>query len=359
MLAIRCAEDYSVEPTNGEPPTIMATARALLGTAERRLRGMRFGEAASCADDGLKLLLHEHRHRATLGLRVTFHNLRGIALHLMGETAQAHAALSTAIDEATHAAVAGQGGDDAYMDVGGALNDLAANYIVSGDLEAADAALKRATYMLKRAYRPSAVARACVLNMRGCLLERHGDYAAALESHEEAHALLCAAHVADGQHAQHAGWVQAARHGSVWAMLRLGHAPAAATLSAADLSEERMEPLDLRERAFARGRHAVAVLQQQQHDGSSAVPTESHDDQARAADQALRELQGVAESLAVCLGPAHPETQRAESNLLLAHAATRRNTSASPEPLPWQQPWQPALGVGLRSALLGGQDLPS
>ena len=85
-------------------------------------------------------------------------------------------------------------------------------------------ALKRANFMLKRAYRPSTLARACLLNVHGNLLAARGDDSAALDMHTEAHTLLCAA--AQPAHAseRHAGWLAACRHGSTWAMVRAGDA---------------------------------------------------------------------------------------------------------------------------------------
>jgi hypothetical protein len=235
-----------------------------------------------------------------------------------------------------------------------AAAQLAANHVAMGELELADAALRRGAYMLKRAYRPSGSAAACLLNVHGTLHEAHGDTSAALAAHTEAHAKLCAAEAARDAPDRFGGWLQACRHGSVWAMVRSGSAAAAETLAAADLSAERLDGLDVRERAFARGRHAVATLQRTHDEAVGTAGTRTADAASREGQrtEALQTLIGVAETLAATLGESHRETRAAWANVDVAHAAaatTRASTGVLC--LAWQQHWQPALGVGLAAGL--------
>ena len=190
--------------------------------------------------------------------------------------------------------------------------------------------------MLKRAYRPSIVARACLQNVRGCLLEAQGDDDAALDAHQEAHSLLCTVNTT-GDDPRRAGWLQCTRHGSAWVMLRTGGAAAAEALAIADLCDERLQLLDAREQAFARSRHAIAALQRLSDD-------KAYDGGLVAS--ATLELHGVADALSICLGASHPETKGARSNLAVARALSVAAANDSPR-LRWRQPWQPALGAAL------------
>ena len=71
-------------------------------------------------------------------------------------------------------------------------------------------------------------------------------------------------------------------------------------------------------------------------------------DEAEAVAAAARELSGVADKLALCLGSDHAQTHVAQANLAVARqaqadAAAGKVVSA----LPWRQHWLPCLGVGL------------
>ena len=315
----------------------MRAAAKALAACESHLRTGHLSLAASAADGGMKSL----PNTAPSSLRRTLLNAQGVALHLLGESETAHECLSAALVVATHAAAAGEGGHDSYEDIGGTLGDLAANHIKMGQHDEAEAALKRGIFMLKRAYRPSSTVRACLLNVRGCLHEAQGDDVAALAAHEEAHSLLLATDAAHA-HERHAGWLQACRHGSAWTMLRTGSAAGAVTLSAADTSDERLAPLDARERAFARSRHAIAILQRMLEAEQPNIKL-SEPRRIAAATLAAVDLNYAADELASCLGDGHAETVAARAN----HQAARRAISEGTSPT-WTQHWQPALGAGLK-----------
>ena len=323
----------------------------VLSAAQNHLRACEFSLAAEVAAEALGVL----PPGAPAAARRTLLNIHGVALHLLDDGANAHESLAGALQVALRAASSGDGGHDSYADVGGTLGDLAANHIRNGELDAADAALKRGTYMLKRAYRPSPTASACLLNVRGCLHEARGELASALNAHQEAHSLLLS--VPGEPPPPHAGWLQACRHGSAWAMIQLGDAAAAEMLCASDARADRLAPLDARERALAQSRYAIASLQRLYDDervargdgdggGRDAPSRAAPTAEARRAE-AMRELHIAAEALHTCLGDAHAEVHAAWHNLAVARAAIDATAADAEDTPSWQRHWQPALGAGL------------
>ena len=305
-----------------------AAARAL-ASAEAYLRACKLQAAAAAAEAGLRALPSNAPpscHRLLL-------NAQGLALHLQGDNEAANDALQGALHAAKVAATAGDG-DDSYVDIGGVLSDLAAKHAALGDLDAADAALKRGAYMLSRAYRPSAAAKACLLNVRGCLFSVRGDDAAALSAHEEAFALLCATPSAPSPprpspHSSGAtsddtipvhddllpSWEAACRAGVAWAMLRTGGTAGAEAIATSAMRTHGSR-MDAREEVYGRGLAAVAVLQRLQDGGSSGregaidgvrggtAPggRRRPDDECQ---RAVAALEGVASSLEGMLGGEH------------------------------------------------------
>ena len=275
-----------------------------------------------------------------------------------------------------------------------------------GEHELAAQSLKRASFMLRRAHRPSPAGRACLLNVHGLLHEARGQYAEAIDAHQESHRLLLSVTDAGGVSGggaagstaaagpaaasrwprgaevtgpRSAGWLHAARTGSAWAMLRSGGRGLAAAdaIAHADLAADRLHTLDLRERAYARSLAAVTTLQRLSEasattavDGirSSAIDSvgtgdgehaggvrRRHDEMHRAISM-LRETEGA---LTTLLGPEHVEVHGARQNLRVAHEALAVAPSGAPGdgacgdalPLAWHRHWQPAIGAALGSGV--------
>ena len=311
-----------------------------LVTAISHLRSCRFSQAASIAEEALA-------DSSAAPLRISLLNCRGVALHLLGKPGEANDYLATAVNEALSAASSGIGGDDSYLDIGGALGDLAANYLNLNELDEADKALKRGEYMLKRAYRPSPSAHACLLSVRGCLHDARGDVEAAFGAHQEAYAMLLRGGGASDE-ADDPSWLQACRHGSWWALLRSGESSLAAAeaLALADLDEERLAPLNARDRAFARSRHAIAAVQRLR-DTYGETHSETHSmNEIPEHRLHVGVLESVVHALSECLGEDHYETDIAKANHLSAkHGLDARSGESNGA---WTQHWLLAVGGGLR-----------
>jgi hypothetical protein len=97
----------------------MRTSSALASFAAH-MRGCRLVQACSSAEEGVRAL----PAAAPAALRCTLLNAHGLVLHLLDDTATAHTQLSAAVQVATSAAAAGEGGHDSYLDIGGALSDV-------------------------------------------------------------------------------------------------------------------------------------------------------------------------------------------------------------------------------------------
>ena len=319
-----------------------ARAEAALATSQLRV-------AAAAASDGLSAL---PASSAPPTLQLALLNAQGIALHHLGDADTAQQSLEHALDVALHVARMGAA-DDNYLGVGGCLIDLAANHLRRGDQVSAETALKRSGYMLSRAYRPSAAASGCLLVVQGLLHEARDEHQAAFDAQQKAHSTLLSSHqlAASGPHGPHiAGWLQAARAGSIWALLSLGKPRAAETLAAADLQRIDGAADDgewaPREREYARSLAAIATLELVDEEGSGVTASARR-------REAIRQLHGCTTALDALLGDDHEEVVRARGNVEVAarHAAERHAGQGAVAPRQeYQRHWQPSLGCGLAAA---------
>jgi hypothetical protein len=266
--------------------------------------------------------------------RVLF-NSSGIALHFLGDHAAAKLQLDRALSIALDAAMQGAASDD-YTDLGGVLSDIAANHICRGELDDARTALKRGQYMVKRAYRPSHSANACLTCVQALLHEADGDPLAASAAHQEAHRLLlllrsppptASSPIGNSVGAAHADrwqgdWLHACRSGSTRSLLNAGAAPAAATLANADLVEDRLATLEGPTRGRMRALATVVALECERQRGDAASF-------ALQRDATLTTLRAAAAEFAEALGETHPDTLVAQANVAVAEAATRASTPPS------------------------------
>ena len=310
----------------------MRKAGQCLARATRSYRLCDWHASVESAEEGLSQALPA---AASLDVKRLLLNTQGLSLHLLGETEAAHERLTEALKMATAAAAGG--GHDAYVDIAGALGDVAANHIARQELSEAEAALKRGLFMLQRAYRPSSVARAVLLQVRGLMYEAQGEYTAAFDSHQDAHATLVATPPAPPLDDRAPSWLQACRSGSTWALLQQGSSAAADALAAADVSgASRLTPLDPREKAFARSLAAITSL-------SAAATQDGPSGSALAAQmQGAATLRSVVDELTACLGAEHQETCKARENAAMASGG-----AADEMMMKWRRHWQPALGCGL------------
>ena len=327
----------------------MSAVRAAqaLSRAKTCLHQSRYAAAASAALEGLSHTCHSS-HAATVRLQLL--NARANAQQMGGLIVEAHDTLEEALDLALTTARSGAADDD-YIGIGGCLIDLAANHIKRGSTDTADAALRRAQYMLKRAYRPSSSAHACLLNVRGLLHEARGEHQSAFDAHQESHSALVGCS-ADQPHSL--VWVQAARSGSVWALLQMGKVDAAQMLAAADvarLHDDRAAAWPPRERHIACSlsaltdlqrafcgrppekagvREAALELRRVAADMAELVDSDDHEDVTlarRNAEVASRLDKGLDQSV-------EQSAAEDQDGLILREILRERH-------------WQPALGVGL------------
>jgi tetratricopeptide (TPR) repeat protein len=186
-------------------------------------------------------------------LRVAF-NLQGVALHLLGRCDAAVPALQKALDLAEDAATRGFAHDQLVC-VAGALNDVGINALALGDHRRAAESIKRADYMLSRAYRPSDPARGALRVSTGLLQSAGGDASASLSSLRTARSLLTSPSSRASK--APAAWLHAALAGAMRAALAQNDAVAAHEYSLAALAA--LEPLPGQAPpAAARHLHAVA-----------------------------------------------------------------------------------------------------
>ena len=322
-----------------------------LKSADSLLSESSFRAAAIAADDGLAALPASPPQ----SLRLALLNVHGVALHLLGDLVGAHETLSDGLDVALASARSGTADDD-YIGLGGVMTDLAANHVRRGDVHNAASLLKRSKYMLARAYRPSDLANACLHVCTGLMHEASGAYDAALDSQQSAHTLLCTPSLAQATDSfRLAGWTQAARAGSIWAMLRLERTKAAEVLALADLDPGRMQALGIQEQAFSQSLASIATLERMQEPSERAcdgcVPSAAH-------RVAATRLHAVADALSGILGEEHEEVMVARLNSRRAqHALVGRpdggaaEYSTAEQLEPWTRHWQPALGAGIAAAL--------
>ncbi|EWM26860.1 Tetratricopeptide-like helical [Nannochloropsis gaditana] len=138
-------------PTNGLDSAIFKTLWE--SALDAHARG-RYAEALAKAKASIETAA-EGEH-GSLGrehaLRMA-HHLTGVAYMQLGCVAQAVQSLEQAKDIAIRVSGAG-GGDDAYTDLGGVLNDLGVAKALAGDKKAAQKNVSRTLYMARRAYRP-------------------------------------------------------------------------------------------------------------------------------------------------------------------------------------------------------------
>ena len=327
----------------------------LCSSAVSHVARAQFLPAVAAAREGLDATPFE-----ALRLQRGLHNVLGLALHGSGDYVQAHAHLESAVKLAEECGRQGAA-HDAFVDVAGALGDLAANHIRLEQPQDAEKLLKRGAYMLKRAYRPSPTAQACLQSVDGWLAHARGDFDTAFTSHQASYSLLTTTGMLNNVDACQTGrlpqenwppsrgrsepltistWTHAAMGGSIAALLSQQRrsprlAASADRLAASALEAISPDELDARCAPLARSNAALAMLATARSDlAAGGNKPASSDTKCNAASQ----LEEVAADLELLLGPQHSLVSKARLNAAAA-AACRLDEL---DPL-----WQPALGAGL------------
>jgi len=261
------------------------------------------------------------------------HNALGIAHHLAADWDEASSEFGIALELAEHLAQRGDA-HDAYVDLVGVLIDSAANDICCDDMNGAETKLKRGAYMLKRAYRPSHVARASLLHVEGLLHSARAQHDEALSKYNSAFALLSRPALSSAFSA----WTQAAMAATVSSLLVKGEHQAAARLAdSAAASISTSEEHDVRTHCVAVANYAITQVECLRERARSGEQVDHG--KVKAFE---KELAHVSLRFAEHLGAEHPETQKAEAN----YSALKDGT-LPPVTFTFQSHWLPAIGAGL------------
>jgi len=271
-------------------------------------------------------------------LRVAL-NIKGVALHLAGRYDDAEAPLEEALRAAERAAASGLAHDQLVC-VAGALNDVGANALAAGDTQRAAECIKRADYMLSRAYRPNNAAKGAVRVSLGLLHSANGDNAAALSNYTAAKALLGTPARLPVQRA----WLHAAHAGAMRATLAQGDLAAAQGHSAAALAALEL-PVAACTRDDAMVRCIAALVSVEALRGARGEAGRGGSEGGEKLAGAARALDRAARALEKIYGSEHTEVNAARANASVLSAATARGELP---PVSWAQPhWIPAVGIGI------------
>jgi tetratricopeptide (TPR) repeat protein len=290
-------------------------------------------------------------------------NLQGVALHLLGRYDAAAPALQRALELAEGAATRGLAHDQLVC-VAGALNDVGVNALALGDHRRAADCIKRADYMLSRAYRPSDPARGALRVSVGLLQSAGGDPSASLSSLRTARSLLSSPSSRASR--APAAWLHAALAGAMRAALAQGDPVAAREYSKAALAalEQMTGQADpgTHLHAVAHANAAISQVEVLRAVGSGAgggqaaavgihgaAPASATAISGAGVQSALAEasasLLEAATRLQQLHGAQHPEALAARESAALLAAAAERGGLPAPG---WSRPvWLPAMGLGI------------
>lgn len=303
-------------------------------------------------------------------------NLQGVALHLLGRYDDAVPALQKALELAEGAATLGFAHDQLVC-VAGALNDVGINALTLGDHRRAADCIKRADYMLSRAYRPSDPARGALRVSTGLLQSAGGDASGSLGSLRTARSLLSSPSSRASK--VPAAWLHAALAGAVRAALEQGDPIAAREYSTAALAA--LEPLPgqvppaapIHLRAVASANAAISRVEVLRAAGNCAGSNTGRDrgpvggeggagvglhDAPQASATAISgtgvhrvlaeasvAFRDSAAQLQQLYSAQHPEALAVRESAALLAAAAQRGELPPPG---WSRPvWLPAVGLGI------------
>eukprot|EP00967_Tisochrysis_lutea_P030005 scaffold35168_cov31-Tisochrysis_lutea.AAC.7 len=300
-------------------------------------------------------------------------SVHGVALHLSGQYTQAMPQLEEALHLAEGAASCGLAHDQLVC-VAGSLNDVGVNALAIGDHHRAAVCIKRAEYMVARAYRPSDAAVGALRVSFGLLHSVNGDQEAALACHRKAHRLLTSPASLQSR-APHV-WIHSALSGAVGAALALHDLPSVHNFSNAaqdalrsSLKEEAANATHLQaladiNTAICRVESVRLARSQEPTNGpfldASSVRERNLDDaqggigsslsnvdcrSTHSLNEAATKLAMAANILERTYGPNHAQTQAARADAELIARAATLNELPSPS---WAKPaWLPAVGIGI------------